>query len=94
MVELKSSGDRQYKPEVDVSVCMPTYNGEVYLREALCSIEAQKFKGQIEVIISDYGSTDNALEIAKSFNGSGKLPSPLRTPGPDLRPDQSILMRL
>ena len=43
-----------------VSVCVPTYNGEAYLAEALASIEAQDYPA-IEVIISDDGSADRRV---------------------------------
>ncbi len=49
-----------------VSICIPTYNGEKYLQEALDSILNQTYS-PLEVIISDDGSTDNTLAIAASF---------------------------
>lgn len=56
-----------------VSICIPTYNGEAFLQEALNSVLAQTYKN-IEVIISDDASTDNTLEIAKSFKGFVDFP--------------------
>jgi len=53
-----------YKPTV--SVCIPTYNGEKFLSDALSSVLSQTYV-HIEIIISDDGSTDRTLDIVKSF---------------------------
>ena len=50
-----------------ISVCMATYNGSKYVKEQLDSILNQ-LDAYDEVIISDDGSTDNTMEIIKSFN--------------------------
>lgn len=50
-----------------VSVIMSVYNGERYLEEAIESVLNQTFTGFEFVIVSD-GSTDNSLEIIKSYN--------------------------
>lgn len=50
-----------------VSVCIASHNGEKYIKEQLKSILAQ-IKLDDEVIISDDGSTDNSIDIIKSFN--------------------------
>ena len=52
-----------------ISVCMPTYNGEKYIREQLDSILSQ-LEEYDEVIISDDSSTDNTIEIIKSYKDS------------------------
>lgn len=49
-----------------VSVVMPVYNGEKYLRECIDSVLAQTFK-DFEFIIVDDGSTDNTENIIKSY---------------------------
>lgn len=49
-----------------ISVCIATYNGEKYLREQLDSILCQLDIND-EVIISDDSSTDNTLEIIRSY---------------------------
>ena len=50
-----------------ISVCMPTYNGEKYIKEQLDSILCQLSQDD-EVIISDDSSTDRTIEIIKSYN--------------------------
>jgi len=45
-----------------VSVCMATYNGELYIARQLISILSQLTEVD-EVVISDDGSTDRTVEI-------------------------------
>lgn len=52
-----------------VSVIMPVYNGERYLKEAIESILLQTFKDFEFIIIND-GSKDNSLNIIQSFKDS------------------------
>lgn len=49
-----------------VSVIMPVYNAEIYLRECLDSIVNQTLK-EIEIICIDDGSTDNSLDILLEY---------------------------
>lgn len=49
-----------------VTVLMPVYNGERYLREAIESILNQSFKN-FEFLIIDDGSTDRSVVIVKSY---------------------------
>ncbi len=49
-----------------ISVCIPTYNGEKYIKEQLASILVQLSELD-EIIISDDSSTDTTLEIIKSL---------------------------
>lgn len=49
-----------------VSIIIPVYNVEKYLKKCLDSITNQSYKN-LEIIIIDDGSTDNSLEIAKGF---------------------------
>ena len=50
-----------------ISVCIATYNGQDYIKEQLDSILFQLDKND-EIIISDDGSTDNTLNIIRSYN--------------------------
>ena len=54
-----------------VSIGMPVYNGERYLRSAIESILAQTFQ-DFELIISDNASTDNSLSICQEFADQDK----------------------
>jgi glycosyltransferase involved in cell wall biosynthesis len=49
-----------------VSVIIPAYNAELYLRETLESVEAQTYSDW-EVVIADDASTDRTVETARSF---------------------------
>ena len=51
---------------VKVSVIVPIYNAEKYLKQCLDSIQNQTL-ADIEVIMIDDGSTDGSSEIAKSY---------------------------
>lgn len=50
-----------------ISVIMPTLNAEKYIDKSLKSIFSQKNISDIEVILSDGGSTDNTLKISKRY---------------------------
>lgn len=50
-----------------ISIIIPTYNRQKFIEEAIQSVFDQEYDGNLEVIISDDGSTDRTLEIAKSF---------------------------
>lgn len=52
--------------DVKVSVIMPVYNAEDYLRQCLDSVLNQTLK-EIEIICVDDGSTDSSLEILKEY---------------------------
>src|SRR4051794_27811047 len=49
-----------------VSIGLPVYNGEKYLAAAIESALRQTF-GDLELIISDNGSTDGTREICERF---------------------------
>lgn len=50
-----------------ISVVMPVYNSEKYLRESIESILNQTFR-DFELIIIDDCSTDNSIKIVESYN--------------------------
>lgn len=49
-----------------ISIIIPNYNGEEYLSKCLESVLLQTFK-DFEIICVDDGSTDNSINIIKSF---------------------------
>lgn len=49
-----------------VSIVLPTYNGEKYVRQTIQSLVSQTYKN-IEIIISDDGSTDGTADIIREF---------------------------
>ena len=49
-----------------VSIVVPVYNVEKYLRECLDSLLAQKLK-DIEIIVVNDGSTDSSADIAAEY---------------------------
>jgi glycosyltransferase involved in cell wall biosynthesis len=53
--------------EPKITVLMPVYNGERFLREAISSILLQTFQ-DFELLIIDDGSTDRSVEIIYSFD--------------------------
>lgn len=54
------------EPTPKVSLCMPVYNGENYVRAALDSILAQTFT-DFELIVTDNASTDATGEIVSAY---------------------------
>ena len=52
-----------------VSIVVVTYNSAEYVGETLASISAQTYAGPIQVIVSDDGSSDDTLEIAREWAG-------------------------
>lgn len=51
----------------DVSIIIPVFNAENYIRETLNSIEKQQFNGNIEVILINDGAEDNSVGEIKNF---------------------------
>lgn len=62
-------GEGIKKPKV--SVIMPVYNSERYLRQAIESVLSQTYQ-DFELIIVDDGSTDNSQAIIKEYAGKDK----------------------
>ena len=52
-----------------ISICIPVFNGENFIKDCLNSIILQTYKN-FEVIIVDNNSNDKTLQIVKSFNDS------------------------
>jgi len=54
-----------------VSICIPNYNGEKYLRESLESALAQTYRNT-EILVVDNGSTDESIAIANEYARSDR----------------------
>jgi len=50
-----------------ISIIIPTYNVESYIKECLYSVASQTYKGDIECIVVDDCSTDKSIKIAQEF---------------------------
>ncbi len=56
-----------------VSVVIPAYNGEKYIRRCLGSLCEQNLDG-LEIVVVDDGSTDNTAEVAESLLSTSGRP--------------------
>lgn len=56
--------NEEYAPLV--SIILPTYNGEKYVRDTIQSLVSQTYKN-IELVISDDGSTDSTADIIQEY---------------------------
>ena len=55
-----------------VSIIIPIYNTEVYLKRALDSVLNQSLK-EIEIILVDDGSDDNSAEVYSDYLGDPRV---------------------
>ena len=56
-----------------VSICIPTYNGEIFIQEALESAISQTYSN-LEIIVSDDASTDKTLDIINTYKNKTEIP--------------------
>lgn len=52
---------------IEISIIMPVYNAELFLKESLESVINQNFKN-MEIICVDDGSTDKSFDILKKYS--------------------------
>lgn len=55
------------KNNIILSIVIPIYNKEKYLRMCLDSLVRQKFDSSVEIIMINDGSTDRSLEICREY---------------------------
>jgi len=84
MIETKTAeagqtGRCERDPVPVVSIGLPVFNGEKYLREALDSLLAQTFR-DFELMISDNASTDATQAICEEYAAQDKRISYVRQP--------------
>ena len=51
----------------EISVIIPAYNAEKYIREAVGSVKAQDYDGPVEILVIDDGSTDQTSAVAEEL---------------------------
>lgn len=56
-----------------ISIIIPTYNRKEFIKETIQSVLDQDYEGNLEIIISDDGSTDDTLAIARLFGSKVKI---------------------
>lgn len=82
--EMNNPHMETYEPIDKVSIVIPSFNEERYIKKTLTSIRGQsiiqEYPDSFEIILVDNGSTDNTVEIAKPYadkilieNRKGKL---------------------
>lgn len=64
-----------------VSICIPIYNGEAFLTEALASVKTQTYPN-LEVVVSDDRSSDASLAIVEEFQQEVDFPVRIFTHDP------------
>ena len=52
----------------DVTILIPVYNSQKYIKETIQSIKNQKYNGNIYINIIDDGSTDGSLELLRKMD--------------------------
>jgi len=52
------------------SVCIPNYNNGEFIADTIRSVLAQSYDG-IEIVVSDNASTDDSVEVVRSFAADG-----------------------
>ena len=65
----------KHKKNPKISILLCTYNGEKYLESQLKSFENQTIANNINLIISDDGSSDRTLNILKVFKKESRIPT-------------------
>lgn len=55
---------------MDISIIVPVYNVQEYLTNCIDSLLNQNFKGEYEIICVNDGSTDDSLQLLKSFGAT------------------------
>lgn len=56
------------KASPKISVVVPSFNQGKYIERTLLSILKQEYEGDVEIIVSDGGSTDNTVDILKKYD--------------------------
>ena len=69
--DMGPSGEQVAARVLSISVIMPVYNGEDFIRQSLPPLLAMEQRGEIlEVIVVDDGSTDRSMQIARELGAT------------------------
>jgi glycosyltransferase involved in cell wall biosynthesis len=60
------------RKKIKVSIIIPVYNAERYIKETIESILNQKTDKKIEIIVANDGSTDKTLEVIRKLKEKNK----------------------
>ncbi|MDO4958725.1 MAG: glycosyltransferase, partial [Prevotellaceae bacterium] len=66
-IEFECASDFLNEESMDLSIIVPVYNGECYLRKCLDSIMSQRTSYSYEVICINDGSKDDSLAILEQY---------------------------
>lgn len=55
------------KDKIKISVIIPTYNEEKYIKNLLVALKHQDYKKKYEIVVGDSKSKDRTVKIAKNF---------------------------
>jgi glycosyltransferase involved in cell wall biosynthesis len=64
---LKKSKNKIVQEQINISVIIPIYNGEAFIKKCLDALLVQKNIKNYEIIVIDDASTDNSLNIVNSY---------------------------
>ncbi len=80
------------KADIRISVVMPTYQGEVYLRRQLDTILSQ-LSEKDELVISDDGSVDGTLSLLQEYQDSDNRIRLFQGPGQGIKKNVEHLLK-
>ncbi len=56
--------------KVNLSILLVTFNHRQYIGQALNSLFKQRFEGDVELVVADDGSSDQTMNIIRSYEGT------------------------
>ncbi|MGB5941992.1 MAG: glycosyltransferase family A protein [Leeuwenhoekiella sp.] len=56
-----------------ISIIIPTFNREKYIANAIDSVLLQDYYGNLEILVSDDGSTDKTIEIVRKYGNKVRI---------------------
>jgi succinoglycan biosynthesis protein ExoA len=65
---------------ISVSIAIPTLNEEAHIKRVICSLQANRYPGIVEILVADGGSADRTVNIAAEIAGHDPRIKILRNP--------------